>query len=136
MVTMNERATLVAENPAAESRRQFTAARQDLTTLFFLSMASAPGGAWIMDYPWLVEGERFPADAAGRLGDQMSESLRSGGLARSLSAHKTPFADPRTESARMTGLFRDFADFVRHSGGFEVRDDNPGENCETEQTPA
>ena len=121
MVTMNASATLVAENPTAKSRRQFTAARQDLTALFFLSMASAPGGAWIMDYPWLVEGEQFPADAAGRLGAQMSESLRSGELARSLSAHKTPFADPRTESVRMTGLFQEFADFLLHSGGFAAK---------------
>ena len=121
METMNESATLVAENPTNESRRQFTAARQDLTTLFFLSMASAPGGAWIMDYPWLVEGEQFPADAAGRLGAQMSESLRSGELARSLSTHINPFADPHTENVRMTGLFQEFTDFVRNSGGFEAQ---------------
>ena len=122
METMNESATLVAESPTNESCRQFTAARQDLMTLFFLSMASAPGGTWIMGYPWLVEGEQFPADAAGRLGSsQMRESLRSGELARSLSAHVNPFSDPRTESARMAVMFQEFADFVRHSGGFRAQ---------------
>ena len=117
---MEEHTTLAALDPVYPAQAEFTVVRRDLMTLWFLAMASAPGGAWIMDYPWLVEGEQFPADAAGRLGVQMSESVRSGELARSLSAHKTPFADPRTENARMTGMFQDFADFVRHSGGFRT----------------
>ena len=116
-----EQTTLAALDPVYPAQGEFTAVRRDLMTLWFLAMASAPGGAWIMDYPWLAEGEQFPADAAGRLGSQMSESLRSGELARSLSTHINSFTDPHTESVRMTGLFQRFADFVRHSGGFQAQ---------------
>ena len=117
---MEEQTTLAALDPVYPAQGEFTVVRRDLMTLWFLAMASAPGGAWILDFLWLAEGEQFPAHAAVRLGSQMRESPRSGELAQSLSTHVNPFADPRTESVRMTGLFQEFADFVRHSGGFEA----------------
>lgn len=123
MTSMDEKIILAASEPVYGAWREFTALRRDLMIIWFLSASSAPGGIWVLEFiRWWEPGARFPAGMASRLGEQMKESILSGDLAEVMWIHIDPLAEPEAESRRMTLLFREFADFVRHSGGFEVRD--------------
>ena len=51
----------------------------------------------------------------------MRESVLSGELADVMFIHINPSVEPVAESQRMTLLFREFADFVLYSDGFEVQ---------------
>ena len=51
----------------------------------------------------------------------MRESVLSGELADCLFIHINPSVEPMAESQRMTLPLREFAGFVRHSGGFEAQ---------------
>ena len=55
----------------------------------------------------------------------MREFILTGELAACMYIHINPTVEPVAESARMTLLFRELADFVLHSGGFEVRGEQP-----------
>ena len=123
-VDMDEKTALAALDPAYPALSEFVVLRRDLMTLWFLAMASAPGER-IIEFSWWTEGERFSADAAGLLGARMREFILSGELAASMYIHINPTVEPVAESARITLLFRELADFVLHSGGFEVQGEQP-----------
>ena len=117
--SMDEMAVLTALEPQYPAWNSFRAVRRDLMILWFMSASSAPEGIWVLEYiRWWEAGARFPADTAARLGTQMRESILSGELAKTLWIHIDPAADQDTEGRRMTLLFREFADFALHSGGF------------------
>ena len=120
---MDEVAALAALDPQYPAWSRFEASRRDLMVLWFMAASSAPGGIWVLEYiRWWEQGATVQADAAVRLGEQMRESILSGELAKTLCIHIDPSAEPEAERVRMTLLFRKFADFALHSGGFEVRD--------------
>ena len=112
-------AVLTALEPHYPAWSRFEASRRDLMILWFMSASSAPEGIWVLEYiRWWEPGAQFPADTAARLGTQMRESILSGELAKTLWIHINPTVEQEPEGRRMTLLFREFADFVLHSGGF------------------
>ena len=119
---MTGTATLAALDPSYLALSAFPVSRIDLMTLWFLAFYAAPGGSETGQPSWWEDGDTISAGAAQALGDQCREFILSGQMSEVMFIHINPSADPETESRRMALLFREFADFIRYSGGAAVHE--------------
>ena len=122
---MTGTATLTALNPSYPALSAFSASRIDLMTLWFLAFYAAPSGSKAARPSWREDGGTISAGAARTLGEQCREFILSGRMMAVISVHIDPSTGPETEGRRMVLLFREFADFIRHSGGVAVHEDTP-----------